>query len=145
MFNVKVIKEFKVGSSYFFDKFDDFKSKDEDFLLITDNPINSKHKLMGFKIENKDYFIISNLSKEALLDYHINCKTPMLCGKFLIPEVCEFFNITIDDLKQLDSKFKNMDQNHKYETFIYNCYLENNKINLTKEQLLEAYKLYKNK
>ena len=145
MSNITIIKEFKVGSSYFFDKFDDFKSKDEDVLLISDNPINPKSKLMGFHIDNKDYFIISKLPKNEILDYHVNCKSPMLCGKFLVPEVCEFFNITLDDLKILESKFKNMDDKHGYETFIYECYLKNNKIELTEEQLLEAYKLYKNK
>ena len=67
----------------------------------------------------------------------------MAAGKFLSPELAEYMNITIDDLKLFQSAFDNIDKRHTYEKVIYESYIKNNAFVLTDEQRNEAYKLYK--
>ena len=67
----------------------------------------------------------------------------MAAGKFLSPELAEYMNITIDDLKLFQSAFDNIDERHSYEKVIYESYIKNNAFVFTDEQRNEAYKLYK--
>ena len=67
----------------------------------------------------------------------------MAVGKLLVPEVCNYMGITLEELKQFEFAFENIDDKHKYEKIIFDSYIKNNSFTLTKEQRDLAYKEYK--
>ena len=141
---MKELKRFKIGSQYFFDKFDDYETKDNDILIIMDKWVIKKTNILNLKDKEKnDVFFCKNMSKDEFIKYTLKENIPMQCGKFLIKEFNEYLGITIDDLKLLEDLIYNMDDRHIYEIYIYECYLNNNKFELTEEQLLNAYDIYK--
>ena len=140
--NVNVVKEFKIGSSVFFDMYDDYKSKDIDLLDLTDAPLFGK-PMMNMKLKEKDIFFMPLESKDAMIDKTLESGVSMRVGKFLVPEFAEYIGLTIDDLKKLDSMFEELDEKHQYEVLIYNSYIDNNGFFLTDEQRDEAYRAYK--
>lgn len=132
-----------IGSTYFFKDYEDFHSKDKDYINIVDEGINFqwvRQISMGYKCT----FDIVRHTKEELIEYALNNPGPaMQVGKFLIPEFNQEFGITVDDIKQLKPLIDNLDDKHKYEEIIYNAYIENNDFTLTDEQRQAAYDSYK--
>lgn len=85
------------------------------------------------------------MSKKEFLEYelkHIQ-EIPMTINALLVPEVCKYKSITLDDLKEFEFAFKKMDERHKYLEVIYQSYIENGSFILTQEQRDEAYRIYK--
>ena len=139
---MEIIKKILCGSTYFFNKFKDFKSKDIDELIIVDKG-NGFNFVKQVSLEgNCRFYVVKN---SDILDYTIsNSKVPpMAMCKFLIPEFNKEFNITIEDIKKLSSVADRLDDKHKYLKTIYNSYIENNDFVLTDEQLNAAYEVYK--
>ena len=66
----------------------------------------------------------------------------LLIGKFLVPEVAQTIGLTIDDLCRLEPLLDKLDDNHQYETVIFNAYKENGSFTMTANQLKQAYKAY---
>ena len=144
---MKPIKIFKIGSSCFFkEHYPDYVEKDLDELQIMDsfvpgtNVLNLKDKGTG-----KDVFFWRNMDKDGFINDCLESKVPMRAGKFLIKEFAEYIDLTINDLRKLDSSFKTIDDKHTYEKIIYEAYLKNNGFYLTDEQRDRAYKEYKRK
>lgn len=140
--NVKAIKEFRIGSSVFFDKYDDYKSKDIDLLNITDKPLFG-NDMLNMKLKEKDVFFMYGEDKDVMIEKTLKSGVPMRVGKFIVPEFAEYIGLTIDDLSKLDGMFEELDDKHQYETYIYNAYVENGSFTLTDEQRDEAYRVYK--
>ena len=141
MFNI--IKKMKIGSSSFFEKFDDYKSKDIDWICIVDSLPNNE-KVLNAKIKTDDIFFYPvNMSKDDFIKQVFDDKVPMKVGKFIVPEFIEYIGFTISELKQFNKFFNELDDKHKYEKIIYNAYLENNKFELSEDQLNKAYLEYK--
>ena len=141
---MKDIKRIKIGSSVFFSGYDDYKSKDVDVIAIMDTffpGINSMN--MRFRDTNEDVFLYRNLNKDEFIDDALTSGVPMRAGKFLVPEFVEYIGFTIDDLKVLKPMFEQMDDKHKYETVIYDSYIENKSFTLTDSQRDRAYEEYK--
>ena len=139
---MKPIKQFQMGSTYFFSKYKDFKSKDYDELCIMDVfPFNNN--MMNAKLKDRDLLLFRDMSKSGYINDLIESKTPMKAGKFLIPEFNEYINFTIDDLKSILHIFENMDSKHSYEKIIAESYIENNGFFLTGRQRRKAYAEYK--
>lgn len=138
-------KRFKIGSQVFFKGYPDYISHDADFVEFQDNPTFYKI-FANAKEKYNDIFYYKRMTKQEFIEYELkHCiNTPMAAGKFLSPKLCEYMNITIDDLKLFQFAFDNIDEKHKYEQIIYQSYIENNGFILTEEQKDEAYKLYKN-
>lgn len=145
--NTKVIKKIHVGSSIFFNKFDDFIPGDYDWVYIMDKPIFGKNKQLMKKSGNDYLFvcindnILKNDISGYVTDYYQACT-------FLSPEFIEYIkslgiNITIEDLKQIRHFFDNVKDKHRYNKLICNYYIENNGFFLTDEQLNEVYDIYK--
>ena len=137
--------KFNVGSAAFFEGYyDDYMPHDRDYFYLSDN---NKEPFLYFKLfkTKEEYFIYRYLSKEDLLKHEFEgAKTfPMVAGKLLVPDICKYFGITLDDLKQFEDVFNNMDYKHQYEKIIYDAYMANNDITLTKEQRDAAYESYK--
>lgn len=137
-------KRIKIGSQVFFSGYPDYVSHDKDYVEFQDNP-TFYQTFANVKGKGKDIFYYKKMTKQEFIEYELkHCiKTPMASGKFLSPELVEYMNITIDDLKLFQSAFDNIDKRHTYEKVIYNAYIENNAFILTDEQRNEAYQLYK--
>jgi hypothetical protein len=137
-------KRIEIGSQAFFSGYEDYVSHDKDYIEFQDEPKLFK-TFMNARGKGVDIFFYKTMSKEEFIKYELeHCKKlPMAAGKFLVPELCEYMNITIDDLKLFEEAFKNIDDRHTYEQIIYEAYLENNSFTLTNEQRDDAYKKYK--
>ncbi len=140
---MNVIKTFKIGSSVFFSKFDDYMTKDNDIIRIMDVWKFNETNVLNLKRNGDDIFMFRNMTKDEFINDTLSCNTPMRVGKFLVPEFVEWLNFTIDDLKLLKPQFDRLDEKHKYEQVIYDAYIENNAFTLTEKQLQEAYNEYR--
>ena len=139
---MKPIKQFQMGSSYFFSKFRDFNSKDYDDLCIMDKFIFPGN-VMNMKIKGKDVFMFRNMPKQGYIDDLESSGVHMKAGKFLIPEFNEYIGFTIDDLKSILHHFNEMDEKHTYEKIIADYYIKNGGFFLTDYQRRKAYAKYK--
>lgn len=130
-----------MGSRFFFGKFKDFKSHDTDYIEVIDtNEFEKKRVIRG---QGKDIIQLRRKPKEQIIQDALNEKLAMCVGKFLIPKFCKEIGFTIEDLPRIKPLMDRIDDKHLYERIIYESYLENNDFILTEEQLLKAYKSYK--
>lgn len=139
---MKPIKQFQMGSTYFFSNYEDFSSKDYDEICIMDT-FPFKNDIMNMKLDHSDVFLCRDMPKEGFINDLITSGVNMKAGKFLIPEFCEYINFTIDDLKSIFPIFENMDEKHTYERIIAQSYIDNNSFTLTESQRDAAYQEYK--
>lgn len=140
--NINVIKEFKIGSSIFFDSYSDYTQKDIDILAITDLPLFGK-PMMNMKLKDKDIFFMCIEENSVMLDNTLESGVNMRAGKFLSPEFAEYIELTIEELKKLKPMFDDIDEKHMYEKVIFDSYIKNNGFFLTNDQRLMAYEEYK--
>ena len=140
---MKPKRQFQIGSSYFFNKYEDYHSKDYDDLCIMDTFNFPGRRVMNMKIKGNDVFMFRDMDKQGFLDDIKETGVYMKAGKFLVPEFNEYIGFTIDDLKSIMDYFDNMDWNHKYEKVIAESYIENGGFFLTDEQRDKAYSVYK--
>ena len=140
--NINVIKEFKIGSSIFFDSYSDYTQKDIDILAITDLSLFGK-QMMNMKLKEKDIFFMCIEENSVMIDKTLESGVNMRAGKFLSPEFAEYIGLTIEELKRLKPMFDEIDDKHRYEKVIFDSYVENNGFFLTDEQRLRAYDEYK--
>lgn len=130
-----------VGSSYFFSCYPEFTPKDQDWVELVKDPkefknvmqISGKFCLFRWRLMTPDEFVEYTLANDPA----------MMLGKFLVPEVCEKIGFGIEDLKKLEPVSLRLDPKHQYEKVIFDAYLENKKFELTPEQRLQAYEIYK--
>lgn len=140
------MKKITIGSNTFFKDYVDYTSHDVDYIVFEENPKQYKNFMhINLTCKGSDTFYYRNMSKQEFIDYELkHCsKVPMAAGKLLVPELCEYKNITIEDLKLFEKAFENMDEKHKYEQIIYQSYLENGDFILKPEQRDKAYQVYK--
>lgn len=145
---VNNMQEFKLmGSTYFFQSYSDFKSKDIDLWTICDsaeNDITVIKEIAKNINAKKEYFLIKRKANaQEYINSALEASLPMAVGKFLIPEFCLDINFSIADLPQLKPLIDNLDAKHLYEKVIYEAYIKNNDFYLTQEQRDEAYLIYK--
>lgn len=135
-------KIFLTGSQSFFSKFDDFKSKDKDIIILVDNPMDFTQVK---QISNGSIckFYIARHTPEDYISWYLQTKTPMSVIKFLNKDFCDEIKFTIDNLKELAPTFERLDDKHKYAKVIFDAYIENNDFILNDEQLNNAYEVYK--
>ena len=136
------IKQFKMGTSYFFDRYEDYVMKDYDDLCIMDT-FPFTENVMNMKLKERDVFMFRNMDKQGFIDDLTESGVYMKAGKFLIPEFNEYIGFTIDDLKSIMYCFDRMDTRHTYEKQIAEFYIQNNGFYLTDEQRDSAYSTYK--
>lgn len=136
------MKKILAGSSYFFKEIPEFKSKDTDWVVLTDHPVGFRSVRQTSGLEHC-LFEWRKMSADEFVEYTLNTKLPMSAGKFLIPEFNSEIGFTLEHLKKLEPIFNKMDIRHKYEKVIFDSYIENNGFYLTEEQRLKAYEIYK--
>lgn len=83
------------------------------------------------------------MSADEFVEYTLHSKLPMEIGKFLVPEVAEYLDFTVEHLKKLKPIVDSLDKKHGYEKIIYESYIENNNFTLTEEQRCAAFDEYK--
>ena len=136
------MKEYLIGSKYFFKGIKGFQPHDTDTLIVEENPQDYK-VFMQITGRKKCLFKWKLMTPNEYIDYMLNiCKTPMVVGKFLNREFCEDIGFTIEHLKQLEPLFNQLDERHTYEKIIYDAYMENNDFFLTEKQRMKAYQDY---
>ena len=138
----------KIGSAPFFESYSDYKPHDTDYMVFVDEVTKVLKIVVTEDNKREDWFYYKKgITKEELIEYELeHCKQkPCHAGKFLIPDVVEYFGITLDDLRQFEEFFENLDFKHTYEKIIYDAYIENNAFTLTQEQRDAAYNDYKEK
>ena len=141
MKNAKEVAVFIVGSNAFFDGMDGFCSEDKDYVHLLDDWFLQSQALMLRK-DSSDRFLYPNKGLE-LIDDCVLQNDPLTAGKFLVPKFCEYIGATVNDIKKLENLFFALDDKHKYETYIYECYVENGGIWLTEKQRMKAFEIYR--
>ena len=143
--NLRLDNKIKIGSGAFFSEFLDYKSHDIDYIVFIDKNTVMLGDFFNIRIDGSDIFVYKFYNKEKFITSELEkcILNPMAAGKFLIPKVMEYLNLTIDELKQFEFAFERIDTRHLYEKYIYECYIENNKPELTDIQLKQAYEIYK--
>lgn len=131
-----------VGSTYFFNNIKGFSSKDIDILEIVSSPKDFKYSYQLSR-KGKCVFKWKKMSPKKFIKITLERNCPMEIGKFLIPEFCKEIGFTIEHLLELKSLVEKLDDKHKYESIIFDSYIENNDFILTQEQLLKSYNEYK--
>ena len=134
----------RVGSTVFFKDYPDFKPHDTDYVLFEDNP-KLYDKFAYIKERNVDVFAYKNMSKEEFIEFELkHCeKDGLPIAKLIVPEICKYMHLTIEDLKKFEFATKLIREKYNYVVMIYNFYIENNGIYLTQEQRNKAYEEYK--
>ena len=135
-------KKILVGSRAFFGNYKNFRSKDTDYLELVENPqeFSWRKELSMRGFCNFQYKLepVADMVKRT-----IENGDPLLIGKFLVPEVAEAIGATVEDILPLEVLLPKLDDNHKYVESIFNAIKENNSFELTDEQRLAAYEIYK--
>ncbi len=135
------MKKILVGSNVFFKDFKGFKSKDKDYLVFIDNPLDFK-KRKEIYLRGIDMFYYKRLSPIEMINYTLETNNPLLIGKFLVPEVAEELKLSVTDILPLEPMLSKLDEQHQYQVIIFNHIKNNNSFILTEEQLDEAYQFY---
>lgn len=95
-------KKIKIGSGVFFSSYKDYRSHDTDYLVFVDKPEGFNKFLHVILFDKKeDTFYYKTMSKKEFVDFELDhCKKcQMAAGKFLVPELVKYMNLTIEDLK----------------------------------------------
>lgn len=142
---MRVLREYLIGSRYFFGDYPDYGGKDNDRLCVMEGFPDIRGNVLNLKKDGDDIFLYRDMDKEGFITDTIGSGVPMRAGKFLIPEFCESISFTINDLRRLDKVFGEMDEKHSYERVIYEAYLVNGGFFLTEDQRDRAYRGYKAK
>lgn len=135
-------KTFVTGSKTFFTCYDDFRPKDTDTVVLTDDWLgNNIHTQLS--AGPSCIFTWKPLTPEKFIEVTLKTKAPMSICKFLNPEFSKEIGFTIEHLKQLQSVRDRLDEKHLYLGVIFDAYINNNDFRLTDEQRLQAYEVYK--
>lgn len=130
-----------VGSKYFFDTFEDYKSVDIDYVIFDKNPKYYEVYMQKSSNFNEDLFF---WDIDEIMNYDYS-KTPMALGKFLIPEILQQLELKFSDVVDLiDSGIDKFKVKHNYQKTIFEFYKLNGEPTLTREELELAYQVYKN-
>ena len=137
-------QRFRVGSTYFFSRYPNFRPSDIDEVEFEEEP-RLYRNVMQFRKNDRTRCLFKwrKMTADEFVDYTLQTKLPMEIGKFLVPEVAEYLGFTIEHLKKLKHVIDSLDKKHGYEKIIYESYIENNDFILTEEQRRAAFNEYK--
>lgn len=134
-------KRILVGSRVFFACMNGFHSKDTDYLILVSEP---KH--FNWRRETSMRGICTfEYKQEAarnMIARTIEQGDALLLGKFLVPEVLQAIDASMEDIKPLEALLPKLDEKHKYQSVIFEAYMTNKAFTLTNEQRTEAYNQY---
>lgn len=130
-----------VGSRAFFSGVDGFKSDNRNFIKFVTNraPLRMESKL---SVHGNIVYRLLREPASVMIQKAIESGNGLLFGNFLVPAFAKEIGLTIDELKKLHPLATVLDSKHRYQTIIFNYYLENGAFSLTDEQRAEAYDAY---
>lgn len=134
-------KQFTVGSSAFFSGMPDFRSKDSDILILTDEPDGFQWRREQ-QLRGVSTFRYKREPLAQMIQRTLDADDPLLVGKFLVPEVAAELGASVADILPLQPLVGKLDDKHKYYAVIFDAYQANGSITLTQEQRDAAYQLY---
>lgn len=129
------------GSRAFFEGMEGFKPYDTDYVSFASLGTELCHRKFG---KESEFIWDEGLGKDGIFNYLK--ERPTLYNAFcvfLVPNVIEYLDVTIDDLKVYEPYIAQMDYRHQYLHTICQCYIKNGKFMLTQEQRAEAFEKYK--
>lgn len=135
-------QKFLVGSRAFFGGYDDFRSKDRDYLILEDNPTGYKWRLEQ-SLRGTCTFRYRREPVADMVRRTVESGDALLVGKFLIPEVAEAIGATVADIMPLEALLPGLDRRHQYVAVIFDAVKQNNSFELTEEQRDAAYEVYR--
>lgn len=130
------------GSKAFFDSIKGFTPHDTD---LTEFSKSQKVILSINRITIDKTIFVWRDDRDAIIEFVLNgVKFPSQVCVLLIPEVVEYLNINMEIWKKAkDILVPLLDEKHKYLGVILDFYIDNGKAELTDEQRLIAYNVYK--
>lgn len=131
-----------VGSRAFFGCYDDFKSKDKDFLELVHDPTAFKWRHEQ-SLRGVCTFQYKKEPAAIMVQRTVDFGDALSVGKFLVPEVATAIGATVEDILPLEVLLPKLDKRHKYIAVIFEAVKQNNSFELTDEQRDEAYEVYK--
>lgn len=134
-------KQFTVGSRAFFSDMPDFRSKDSDILVLTDEPAGFQWRREQ-QLRGVSTFRYKREPIAQMIQRTLDADDPLMVGKFLVPEVAAELGASVADILPLQPLVAKLDDKHKYYAVIFDAYQTNGSFALTQAQLNEAYQLY---
>ena len=135
-------KQFTVGSRAFFSDMPDFRSKDSDILILTDEPAGFQWRREQ-QLRGVSTFKYKREPIAQMIQRTLDADDPLLVGKFLVPEVADELGASVADIQPLQPLVAKLDDEHKYYAAIFDAYQANGSFALTQEQRDEAYTEYR--
>ncbi len=136
------MKEIITGSRAFFSGMEGFAPKDMDIVTMVEAKDVSFAWMRQTSNGSVDKFEIVRRPKEELIAHAVEKARPMAIARFLTPEFAEEIGLEVADLEALKPMRDALDKRHAYLGTIYDAYVKNGKMSLTKKQLEEAFAVY---
>lgn len=130
-----------VGSRAFFSGMDGFNSKDRDYLILTEQPHGFRWRREQ-SLRGVCTFEYKRDTAATMVAETLQSGDALLIGKFLVPEVAQAINATVEDILPLETLLPKLDDKHRYEAIIFNAIKANGTFTLTEEQRQAAFKVY---
>lgn len=137
---MKTRKQFITGSRAFFDGMEGFTPHDTDIVEFDDTmPVDAMQINRG----DTTIFKLKVKSAEDMIDYlsKRGGPTSWVCG-LLVPEIADHLGMTVEKLPLLQPYVEALDDRHKYLAVIYDAYVKDGKMRLTKAQRDKAFRCY---
>ena len=129
------------GSRAFFEGMEGFKPYDTDYVSFASLGTELCHRKFG---KESEFIWNEGLGKDGIFNYLK--ERPALYNAFcvfLVPNVIEYLDVTIDDLKVYEPYIAQADYKHQYLHVICEYYIANDAFWLTEQQRKMAYDVYK--
>ena len=133
------------GSRAFFNSYEDFNSKDIDYVEIIDSEEFPRKRIIRDENGNSVHQW-RRKDKEVMIQEIEAMPTSGAVVAFLIPEFANEIGLTINELKTLQEHIYRICElypKYSYYKVIYDSYIINNSFMLTDEQRLNAYTKYR--
>lgn len=136
------MKRILVGSRAFFSGYEDFQSKDYDYLELVENPTTFKWRREQ-SLRGTCTFQFRKEPAAQMVQRTLDSGEALLVGKFLVPEVARAIGATVADILPLEPLLSKLDDRHQYVAVIFEAVKQNGCFELTDEQRAAAYEVYR--
>lgn len=137
------MKTFITGSAAFFSNIEGFHPNNIDIISFYDSEKQKNRVHILMKNGSKYYNYVKSTYMTELYQCMMRGRKICYMASILIPEICEYLNITLNDISRFEMFRNDCDDKYQYLWKIYDFYKLNGKMELTNEQLQEAYEMYK--
>lgn len=140
-------KEFVIGSRLFFSGIEDFETNFGDAAIFFDSKEDKENERIDM-MPHMNYYVYIKYDKSEFIEKLYNKikqdnSKAVGIGIILSKDICEYLGIGIEDIKKFKKLLNFLDNKHKYLQIIFNAYLDNKNMELSDEQLNQAYNMYK--